>query len=98
MDPPGILMLQSVRNVFEKLGLQPENIKFKKEEFVSSNMVKALTENPKKCPAIAADRWIAKENKRKEIAGEKMLENGMAAMLWLRQMHCKENDLLINQS
>ena len=61
MDPPGILMLQYVRNVFEKLGLQPESIKFKKEKFNSDNLIKALTENPKKCPAIAADKWIASE-------------------------------------
>ena len=52
MDPAGILMLRSVRIVFELLGLQPESIKFKREEFSSDNLIKALTENPKKCPAI----------------------------------------------
>ena len=52
MDPAGILMLRSVRIVFEMLGLQPESIKFKKEEFNSDNLIKALTANPKKCPAI----------------------------------------------
>ena len=52
MDPAGILMLRSVRICFEKIGLKPESIKFKKEEFNSTNMVKALTESPKKCPAV----------------------------------------------
>ena len=52
MDPAGILMLRSVRIVFEKLGIQPETIKFKKEEFNSDNLVKGLNEIPKKCPAI----------------------------------------------
>ena len=52
MDPAGILMLRSVRIVFEKVGIQPETLKFKKEEFNSLTLVKALTENPKKCPAI----------------------------------------------
>ena len=52
MDPAGILMLRSVRIVFEKVGIQPESIKFIKEEFNSLTLVKALTENPKKCPAI----------------------------------------------
>ena len=52
MDPAGILMLQSVRICFEMIGLQPESIKFKKEEFDSKNLVKALSENPKKCPTI----------------------------------------------
>ena len=52
MDPAGILMLRSVRIVFEKVGIQPELLKFKKEEFNSTNLVKALTESPKKCPAI----------------------------------------------
>ena len=52
MDPAGILMLRSVRIVFEKLGIQPETIKFKKEEFNCDNLVKGLNENPKRCPAI----------------------------------------------
>ena len=52
MDPAGILMLRSVRIVFELLGLQPESIKFKKEEFNSSNLVKALNDEPKRCPVI----------------------------------------------
>ena len=52
MDPAGILMLRSVRIVFEMVGLAPESMKFKKEEFNSSNLVKALTEKPKKCPVI----------------------------------------------
>ena len=52
MDPAGILMLRSVRIVFEKIGIQPESMTFKKEEFNSLTLVKALTENPKKCPAI----------------------------------------------
>ena len=54
MDPAGILMLRSVRIVFEMIGLQPESIKFKKDVFNSHNLIKALTENPKKCPAIVA--------------------------------------------
>ena len=52
MDPAGILMLRSVRIIFEMIGLKPESMKFKKEVFNSNNLVKALTENPKKCPAI----------------------------------------------
>ena len=45
-------MLRSVRIVFEKVGIKPESMKYKREEFNSSNLVKALSENPKKCPAI----------------------------------------------
>ena len=52
MDPAGILMLRSVRIVFELLGLKPESIKFIKEEFNNDNLVKALNEDPKKCPAV----------------------------------------------
>jgi len=52
MDPAGILMLRSVRICFEMIGLEPESIIFKIEEFNSTNLVKALGENPKKCPAI----------------------------------------------
>ena len=52
LDPAGILMLRSVRIVFEKIGIQPETMTFEKERFDSTNLVKALNENPKKCPAI----------------------------------------------
>ena len=52
MDPAGILMLRSVRIVFEMIGITPESMKFVKEEFNSNNLVKALTEMPKKCPSI----------------------------------------------
>ena len=52
MDPSGILMLRSVRIVFEMIGVKPESMKFVKEEFNASNLVKALTEQPKKCPTI----------------------------------------------
>ena len=54
MDPAGILMLRSVRIIFEIIGLQPELIKFKKEEFTSETLVDALTNRPKKCPAIVS--------------------------------------------
>ena len=52
MDPDGILMLRSVRIVFELLGKKPESISFIKDEFNAVNLVKALNEYPKKCPAI----------------------------------------------
>ena len=52
MDPAGILMLKSVRTVFEMIRLKPESINFIKEEFNADNLVKALTEQPKKCPTI----------------------------------------------
>ena len=52
MDPAGILMLRSIRIVFEMIGVQPESMKFIKEEFNADNLVKALTEQSKKCPAI----------------------------------------------
>ena len=46
-------MLRSVRIVFEIMKLRPESIKFTKEEFDrTDNLVTALTEDPKKCPAI----------------------------------------------
>ena len=38
--------------VFEMIGLEPESMKFIKERFNADNIVKALIEQPKKCPAI----------------------------------------------
>ena len=51
MDPPGILMLNSVRRVFELAEIKPESILYQKEQFDSSNIIDALT-NEKKCPVI----------------------------------------------
>jgi len=49
MDAAGILMLRSVRIVFE---IKPESMNFIKERFNSDDIIVALTEQPKKCPAI----------------------------------------------
>ena len=53
MDPAGILMLRSVRIVLKIIGIRPESMKFKKEKFDSDNLVKSLTEYPRRCPAIS---------------------------------------------
>ena len=52
MDPPGIFMLRSVRIVFEMIGLKPESMKLIKHDLNADNLVQALNEYPKKCPAI----------------------------------------------
>ena len=41
MDPAELLMLKSVRMVFEMIGLDSESMKFTKERFNSDNIVKA---------------------------------------------------------
>ena len=57
-------MLGSVREVFETLGINPESIKFRKEEFNDQNIIDALRNEPKKCPVITAadftDYFISK--------------------------------------
>ena len=45
-------MLRSVRKVFEIIGREPESINFTKEELNADNLVNALTQEPRKCPAI----------------------------------------------
>ena len=47
-------MLGSVREVFETLGINPESIKFRKEEFNDQNIIDALRNEPRKCPVITA--------------------------------------------
>merc|ERR1712131_463493 len=54
IDPAGILMLVSVRKVFELAELKPESIQFQKDVFNAANVIDALTKEPKKCPIIAA--------------------------------------------
>ena len=70
MDPDGILMLRSVRIVFELLGKKPESISFIKDEFNAVNLVKALNEYPKKCPAILTiniDTYQKKAKQRRSV-------------------------------
>ena len=54
MDPPGILMLNSVRKVLELAGIEPESLQFRKDQFDATNIIDALTKDPKKCPVITA--------------------------------------------
>ena len=54
VDPAGILMLKSIRKVFELIGIKPESIQFQKEEFNAQNIIDALRNEPKKCPVITA--------------------------------------------
>ena len=54
VDPAGILMLRSIRKVFEILGIKPESIQFQKEEFNAQNIIDALRNEPRKCPVITA--------------------------------------------
>ena len=52
MDSPGILMLHSVRRVFELAGIKPESVQFQKDQFDETNIIDALIKDPKKCPVI----------------------------------------------
>ena len=65
IDPAGILMLRSIRKVFELLGIQPESIQFQKEEFNGQNIIDALRNEPQKCPVITAadftDYFVSQE-------------------------------------
>ena len=54
MDPAGILMLRSIRKVFELMEIQPESIQFQKEEFNGQDIIDALRNEPQKCPVITA--------------------------------------------
>ena len=54
IDPAGILMLRSIRKVFELLGIKPESVLFQKEEFNSQNIIDVLQNEPQKCPVITA--------------------------------------------
>ena len=54
IDPAGVLMLRSIRKVFELIGIEPESIQFQKEEFNGQNIINALINEPQKCPVITA--------------------------------------------
>ena len=57
MDPAGILMLGSIREVFDVLGIDLASVKFEKLRFGPDEIVPALTGQPKKCPVVTAYQW-----------------------------------------
>ena len=52
MDPQGILMLNSVREIFNIVGISFESMKFIARKFDNQNSIIDAIHNRKKCPAI----------------------------------------------
>ena len=57
MDPAGILMLGSIREVFDVLGIDLELVQFDKLTLGADQIIPALTGEPKKCPVVTAFQW-----------------------------------------
>ena len=57
MDPAGILMLGSIREVFDMLGIDLASVKFEKLQFGPDGIIPALTGQPMKCPVVTAFKW-----------------------------------------
>ena len=56
MDPQGILMLNSIRNIFDTAGISIESMKFVEEKFDNQgSVIDALYQN--KCPAIVGAKF-----------------------------------------
>ena len=55
MDPPGIYMLKSIREIFQMVELDIEDVQFNLESFTITDMIKAI-EIDMKCPVITASR------------------------------------------
>ena len=57
MDPEGILMLNSIRSVFNFLGLSFESMKFVPEKFDTQKSIIDAVNNQRKCPAIVGAKF-----------------------------------------
>ena len=57
VDPSGIYMLQSVRNIFDELNVQFESVKLIKETFYTHNDVINAIQTEKKCPVLLAAKF-----------------------------------------
>ena len=88
MDPAGILMLRSIRILFEKLRKRPESIKFIKEEFNSQTIVNALNDDPKKCPTIVTCDIFGDQSPHVMVASNTL--KGRHFMRSDRQSHLRE--------
>ena len=56
MDPEGILMLNSIREIFDLLGIDFESMQFVSEKIDYSSIIDAIN-NQKKCPAIVGAQY-----------------------------------------
>lgn len=57
MDPAGILMLNSIREIFELLGINFEAMKFVAEKIDNQNSIMDAIINQRKCPAIVGGNF-----------------------------------------
>ena len=57
MDPKGILMLNSIREIFDLLGLSFESMQFVSEKFNTQRSIIDAINNQKKCPAIVGAKF-----------------------------------------
>ena len=57
MDPKGILMLNSIREIFDLLGLDFESMQFVPEKFDTKRSIIDAINNQRKCPAIVGAKF-----------------------------------------
>ena len=57
MDPAGISMLGSIRDLFDTIGIRVEGINFVSETITSQQSMIDTIQNQKKCPAVVAARF-----------------------------------------
>ena len=57
MDPQGILMLNSIREIFDIAGISFESMKFVDEKFDNERSIINAINIEKKCPAIAGAKF-----------------------------------------
>ena len=53
LDPKGILMLNSIREIFDLLGIDFESMQFVSEKIEKNSIIDAINDQ-RKCPAIVA--------------------------------------------
>ena len=57
MDPKGILMLNSIREIFDIVGISFESMKFVDEQFDNERLIIDAINIQKKCPAITGAKF-----------------------------------------
>ena len=80
MDPAGILMLGSIREVFDMLGIDLASVQFEKNSIGPDGIIPALTGQPMKCPVVTAYQW---DEDSKTHAVHAMVAVGKVLVMWL---------------
>ena len=82
VDPSGIYMLQSVRNIFDELNVPFESVKLIKETFYTHNDLINAIQTEKKCPVLLVAKFNMNFNSVQIESVQAMVATGIKSEIY----------------